>query len=400
MKATAGNPHVLIIVENLPVPLDRRVWQESCALRDAGYRVTVICPQMRGYNAEEETLDGIDIFRHWISEEASGIWGFLREYSSALIGELRLAWRVWRRAKFDVIHICNPPDLLFLVTLPFKFLGKVKVIYDIHDLWPEMFEAKFERRGVFYWGVRLMERLTLHFADLCLATNESVAEKAALRGGRKQMVVVRTSPQAIDTSAPTRDELRKARTYLLGYIGVMGSSDGVHYLIEAAKILIQERNRADLQFLLMGTGPEYESLKQKCVEERLEDFVEMPGRVSDAFLCSALQTMDLGLGADPINAYNDHCTMNKTLEYMAFGKPQVMFGIKEGKVSAGEAAVYVEENSARAFADAIEKLLAQPEKMKEMGKVGRARLSNELSWQASRSNLLRAYGLVLGELKH
>ena len=141
-----SKPCVLIIVENLPVPLDRRVWQESCALRDAGYDVVVICPQMRGHTAAEEKLEGIQIYRHWISEEAGGFFAFFREYASALWGELKLTWKVWRRHRFKVIHLCNPPDILFLVAWPFKWFG-VKIIYDVHDLWPEMFEAKFGRRG-------------------------------------------------------------------------------------------------------------------------------------------------------------------------------------------------------------------------------------------------------------
>src|SRR6185295_19296850 len=178
MKDSAGKPAVLIIVENLPVPLDRRVWQESCALRDAGYEVVVICPRMRGYTTAEEKLDGIQIYRHWICEEASGLFGFIRAYTSALWGELRLAWKAWRRHRFKVVHLCNPADLLFLVALPFKLLFGVKVIYDVHDVWPEMFEAKFGRRGLVYWFVRLAERLTYATADVVLATNESVKDVA------------------------------------------------------------------------------------------------------------------------------------------------------------------------------------------------------------------------------
>ena len=176
-----SKPAVLIIVENLPVPLDRRVWQESRALRDAGYQVVVICPQMRGYTQAEEKAEGIQIYRHWISGEAGGFIGFFREYATALWGETRLAWRAWRRHRFKIIHLCNPPDLLFLVAWPFKLFG-VRVIYDVHDLWPEMFEAKFGKPGLFYWAVRLTERLTYACADVVLATNESVRAVALQRG--------------------------------------------------------------------------------------------------------------------------------------------------------------------------------------------------------------------------
>ena len=383
---------VLIIVENLPVPLDRRVWQESCALRDAGFEVVVICPQMRGCTRAEETLDGIHIYRHWISEEAGGLVGFFREYASALWGETRLAWKAWRRHRFKLIHLCNPPDLLFLVALPFKLAG-VKVIYDVHDLWPEMFEAKFRRRGCFYWAVRLLERLTYACANVVLATNESVRQVALSRGRKSsdRVFVVRTAPKITHTDPPPDASLKNNRRYLVGYVGVMGDADGLDYLIDAAAHVVNQVGRTDVQFLLMGTGPEHEKLLEQRKTLGLAAFVEMPGRVSNEFLFTALRTMDLGVSCDPKNSYNDHCTMNKVLEYMTFGKPQVMFDLKEGRASAGEAALYVAENSASKLGEAIVRLLDDPAARERMGKIGAQRVREELNWERSVEQLLKAY---------
>jgi glycosyltransferase involved in cell wall biosynthesis len=393
----AAKTRVLIIVENLPVPLDRRVWQEACALRDAGHEVTVICPQMRGYTQAEEVLDGIRIYRHWITEEAKGIKGFLGEYASALWGELRCALKAWRRTGFDVIHLCNPPDLLFLVALPFKLFAGVKVIFDVHDLWPEMFEAKFGRRGVLYWCVRLAERFTLALADVVMATNQSVLAAVKQRGRKRDedVFVVRTAPNKLNTSLPEEPALRKGRKHLVGYIGVMGNADGVDYLIKAAEHMVKTRKRDDVQFLLMGSGPEHEELVQLRDRLGLEGHVDMPGRVTNEFLFSALKTMDVGVACDPINDYNDHCTMNKTLEYMAFAKPQVMFGTREGRYSAGEAARYVMENSAEELGDAILEMLDHPAECQRLGEIGYQRLSTELSWERSVEQLLAAYHRAL-----
>ena len=384
---------VLIIVENLPVPLDRRVWQEACALRDAGHEVTVICPRMRGFTVAEEEIDRITIYRHWISGEATGIRGFLAEYSSALFGEWLCALKVWRRRGFDVIHLCNPPDLLFLVALPFKWIAGVKVIYDVHDLWPEMFEAKFKRRGILYWAVRLAERATLAIVDGVIATNQSVLSVVQRRGRKADPVVsiVRTAPHLLDTQAPIEPRLKNGRAFLVGYIGVMGDADGVHFLIEAAHHLVGIRGRTDIQFLLMGSGPEYDNLVRLRDVLGLAEYVDMPGRVSDAFLFSGLRTMDLGVACDPINDYNDHCTMNKTLEYMAVGKAQVMFGPQEGQFSAGASARYVMENSATLLGDAIAELLDDQESREKMGQIGLARLSHDLNWEKSTSNLRAVY---------
>ncbi|HMJ91842.1 MAG TPA: glycosyltransferase family 4 protein [Candidatus Acidoferrum sp.] len=386
-------PAVLIIVENLPVPLDRRVWQEACALRDAGYEVVVICPQMRGHTAAEEVTEGIYVYRHWISEEAGGFIGFFREYASALFGETRLAWKVWRKHRPTIIHLCNPPDLLFVVALPFKLLFGTRVIYDVHDVWPEMFEAKFGGRGLFYWFVRLAERLTYACADVVLATNRSVKRTAVERGGKESgdVFIVRTSPKIATANTQETPALRKGRKFLVGYVGVMGNADGVKFLIDAAAHIVHELARKDVQFLLMGTGPEHANLAAQRDQLGLQEFVDLPGRVTNEFLFSALKTIDLGVSCDPINSYNDHCTMNKVLEYMAFGKAQVMFNLTEGRESAGDAAVYVNENSATQLGDAIVRLLDDPDGRERMGKLGESRVREQLNWERSVVQLLAAY---------
>ncbi len=397
MSPPSRKPAILIVVENLPVPLDRRVWQESCTLRDAGYEVVVVCPRMRGFTAPYECLEGIHIYRHWISDEAGGLVGFLAEYTSALFGETLLAWKAWRRHRFQLIHLCNPPDLLFLVAWPFRLLLGTRVIYDVHDVWPEFFEAKFHRRGPLYWAIRLAERLTYALADVVLATNRSV-QQVALDRGRKwpwEVFVVRTAPRIASASVAPNPALRKGRRFLVGYVGVMGNADGVIHLVEAAHHIVHTRARSDVQFLLMGTGPEYPALVRRRDELRLQPFIDLPGRVSNEDLFAALQTIDVGVACDPANPYNDHCTMNKTLEYMAFGKPQVMYDVTEGRFSAGPSAVYVQGNSPQAMGDAVLSLLDAPETRARMGALGHERLHQELNWDRSVAQLLRAYEVAL-----
>ncbi len=394
---TSQRPRVLILVENLPVPFDRRVWQEACALRDAGYDVTVICPRMRGYTQAEEILDGIQIYRHWITSEAKTTLGFLFEYTSALVGEFWCLLKALRHGRFDIIHLCNPPDLLFLVALPFKLLCGSKIIFDVHDLWPEMFAAKFGARGIFYHAVKLAERCTLAIADVVIATNQSVLNAVRHRGHLDAdcAFIVRTAPSNLDTSTPSDDSLRCGKKHLVGYIGVMGDADGVDYLLEAARHIVHASERTDVHFLLMGSGPEYDTLVAHRDLLCLRDHVTMPGRVSDTYLCTALQTIDLGIACDPMNTYSDHCTMNKVLEYMSFAKPIVMFATVEGRYSAGDAASYVLENSATKLGDAILAMLDDPARREKMGHAGHHRFATELNWQKSTEQLCLAYARCL-----
>lgn len=396
MSSPTAQPAVLIIVENLPVPLDRRVWQECLALRDAGYRVVVVSPQMKGFVKPEEVLDGIHIYRHKIILEAKGIMGFFLEYLSALWSETVLAWKAYRLFRFRIIHMCNPPDLIFAVAWPFKLLG-VRVIFDVHDLWPEMFEAKFKKRNLMYWAVRFAQRLNYACADIVLATNET-NRHAAIENGRKdpsKIFLVRTAPKIPNTSLPANPALKKGRQFLVGYVGVMGSADGVDLLIETAKIIVHEFGRRDIQFLLMGDGPEYQDLLALRDRLNVADFVDMPGWAYNDFLFTALKTIDLGVTCDIPNAYNHSCTMNKVLEYMAFAKPQVSFDLKETRASALDAAVYVQQVSPKDLAKAIVETLDNPAKCTEMGQRGYARLHNDLNWEKSVAQLLAAYKAAL-----
>ncbi len=392
MSTLPTKPSILIIVENLPVPLDRRVWQEAGALRDAGYQVIVICPQMKGFVAPEELLEGIQIYRHRMLPEAKGLAGFFAEYASALWGETVLAWKAYRRHRFKIIHLCNPPDLLFAVAWPFKLLG-VRVIFDVHDLWPEMFEAKFNKRNLMYWAVRVAQRLNYACADVVLATNET-NRQAAIDHGKKdpsRVFLVRTAPKIPNTTLPANPALKNGRKYLVGYVGVMGSADGVHVLLEAASEVVHGLSRRDVQFLLMGDGPEYAELLALRDQLKLGGYVDMPGWAKNDFLFPALKTIDLGVTCDVPNAYNHSCTMNKVLEYMAFAKPQVSFDLKESRASALDAGQYVTEVSPRKLAEAIVSLLDDPARREEMGRKGFDRLHRELNWEKSVEQLLGAY---------
>jgi glycosyltransferase involved in cell wall biosynthesis len=394
-KTKGDKPAILIMVENLPVPPDRRVWQECQALRDAGYEVVVVSPKMKSFVKPYEVIDGVHIYRHKITE-GRGILGFFAEYITALAGETFLAWKAWFKHRFRLIHMCNPPDLMFAVAWPFKLLG-VRVIFDVHDLWPEMFEAKFRKRNLFYWCVRLAQRLNYACADVVLATNET-NRRAALENGKKdpsRVFLVRTAPKIPESNLPANPALKKGRRFLIGYIGVMGSADGVDLLIKTASILVHDFGRKDIQFILLGDGPEFGDLVALRDRLQLTDFVDMPGWADNNTLVPVLKTIDLGVTCDVPNAYNHSCTMNKVLEYMTFGKPQVSFDLVETRASALEAGLYVNEVSARKLAESIIALLDEPAKREAMGRRGYERLHHELNWDKSVAELLRAYETVL-----
>jgi glycosyltransferase involved in cell wall biosynthesis len=380
---------VLILVENLPSPFDRRVWQEATTLRDAGYAVSIICPTGRGCEKKFESLDGIDLWRYDLPAEGAGALGYLIEYSAALAFTFALTFRV----KFDAIHACNPPDLFFLVGGFWKLFGR-KFLFDHHDANPELYVAKFGRRDFFYRLMCLCERLTFRTADVSLATNESYRRIAIERGGMdpRRVFVVRSGPSLERMRVvPPDPGLKKGRKYLVGYVGVMGRQEGIDLLLRAVREIVFSRNRKDVHFGLVGGGTSLDEMKALAKGLGVADYVTFTGRVPDAELLAMLNTADVCVNPDVASEMNDISTMNKIMEYMALGKPIVQFDLAEGRFSAQDASLYARKNDVSDLAGKILELLDDPARRKAMGEYGRRRVVEALEWRHEAPKLLQAY---------
>lgn len=382
----------LILVENLSVPFDRRVWQECTTLRDAGWKVHVICPRGEKRDTEPEAeIDGVRIHRYPLRAATGGPAGYLREYGSALWHTARLARKV---GPVHVVHACNPPDLLFLPALRLKRLG-ARFVFDQHDLVPELYLSRFDRgEDLLYRAVCALERVTYRAADIVLATNESYRDVAIRRGGKRpeDVFVVRSAP-VIERfqPVPPEPELKRGKQHLLCYLGVMGPQDGVDYALRSLAKLRDDLGRTDWHAVFVGAGDAFDTMVELSRRLGLSEQVQFTGRIPDAELVRYLSTADVCLSPDPRNPLNDVSTMNKVMEYMAMGKPIVSFDLKEARVSAGDAAVYAPANDEAQFARHIAVLLDDPEKRARMGKLGQERVGGELSWQNSQTSLLAAY---------
>lgn len=385
---------ILIIVENLPVPFDTRVWQEASTLAREGYTVSVICPKGKGYNLDYEVIDGVHIYRHNLPAEGNGPVGYAREYFAALCHEYRLAKKVFRERGFHVIHGCNPPDNIYMVADRFKSKG-VDYVFDHHDICPELFEAKFGKAsGLLYKSQLWLEKNTYKHCKFAFVTNESYRKIAIERDGMKpeDVVILRSGPRLERLKIqPANPAIKRGKRFMVGYLGVIGQQEGIEYLLEAAEYLRHQKGRDDIFWGIVGGGPHLEALRAKACEMGLDDIVEFTGRVPDARMLDYLNTADVCVNPDEYNAMNDKSTMNKVLEYMALGKPIVQFDLTEGRYSAGESSLYAERNNARDLADKILLLLDDADMRKRMGEYGRNRILNELSWDHTSKALLEAY---------
>ncbi len=384
---------VLLIVENLPMPFDPRVWKEACALRDAGYQVSVLSPSSSSYPRSYELLEGVHIYRHPMPGEARSARGYLWEYGCALFWEVLFTWWIFLTRGFHVIQGCNPPDNIFLVALPFRLFG-VKYIFDHHDVNPELYFAKYERTDMFYRALVLFERWTFHASDVVMSTNESYREIAMRRGGvpAADVFVVRNGPDLsrFRPVAPV-PALRYGKRFLVGYVGTMSIQEGLDILLEVARN-IRARGRSDVHFTCVGGGPGLADLRRMAHDMELEDMFNFTGRIPDKDLLDVLSTADVCVNPDKPCEMNDLSTMIKISEYMALGKPIVQFDLKEGRYTAGEASLYADNNNqVPDFADKILWLLDHPEESRRMGRSGFQRVQDHLAWEYSVKQLLAAY---------
>jgi glycosyltransferase involved in cell wall biosynthesis len=396
MRLTAPSERrkrVLILVENLSVPFDRRVWQEARALHAAGYSVSVICP--KGAEAEPgfEVIEDVHVYRYRPAPEASSAAGYAREYATALVATFLLTWKVLLTRGFDVIHACNPPDLLFLIGGFFKLFGK-KFVFDHHDINPELYEAKFSRRDVVYRLMRWLEYLSFRAADVSLATNESY-RRIAIERGRMQpprVFVVRSGPSLERMRImPPDARLKCGRRFLVGYVGVMGEQENIGSLLLSVRYIVYVLRRTDIHFGLVGSGTSLADLRALATRLGIDRYVTFTGRVSDEIMLKVLNTADVCVNPDAPNEMNDKSTMNKILEYMALGKPIVQFDLTEGRVSAQGASLYARRGDVEDFANKIVELLDDASQRKAMGELGRRRVEDALEWRRQVPALLAAY---------
>jgi glycosyltransferase involved in cell wall biosynthesis len=399
-----GRPfRVLLIVENLAVPFDRRVWSEAKTLTQAGCLVSVICPKGLGAMKSYELLDGVHIYRHAMPFEAKRAAGYPLEYGWALLCEFFLCWRVLFAHGFDVIQACNPPDTIFLIGAFFKILFGKYFVFDHHDINPELYISKFGKKGFFYRLLVLLEKLTFRTADISLATNESYRRIALGRGGMepKNVFVVRSGPDLNRIQRlPPNPALRHGRRYLIGYVGVIGSQEGIDLLLKAVKIVVEQHRRTDIHFGIVGGGPALAEMKTLAETLGVAEFVTFTGRVNDHDLFEMLNTADVCVNPDKADEMNDKSTMNKIMEYMALAKPIVQFDLTEGRVSAAEASLYAARNDPSDMAAKLVELIDDPTRRARMGAFGRQRIEKELSWAHEAPKLLEAHAELIRRSEH
>jgi glycosyltransferase involved in cell wall biosynthesis len=389
---------ILIIVQNLPVPFDRRVWLECQALLSAGHQVVVVCPKGDG-DPSYQVIDTVELYKYRPYAPGGSKAGFIAEYAYSFLATAWLTLKARRSGRFAVMQACNPPDIFWPIALALRALDRTRFVFDHHDLCPELYESRFpDGPKLPHKMLRALERRTHRTADHVISTNGSYRDVAVNRSGKPagDVTIVRSGPDPdrLRRGEP-RPELRRGRRFLAAYIGVMGPQDGVDIVVRAADVVVHQLGRDDIAFTLIGSGDCFDELVALRDELGLAGHVEFTGRAPDELVARILSTADAGLSPDPKNPLNDVSTMNKTMEYMAFELPVVAFDLRETRVSAGEAGTYVTPNDVGEYARTIVELMDDEPRRSRLGKLGRARVEQDLAWSHQQRAYLGVYRAMI-----
>lgn len=411
MKESAGK--ILMIVEN-PYPQDTRVRNEANKLYRAGYKVSVVAKKYPNQSPFED-VSGVKVYRvPWFevfkkSTESKSIFtkffykvatkvGYIIEYFYFTFAAFITSIIVLLKEGFDVVHLHNPPNTLFVIGLFYRLLGK-KFVFDHHDLSPELFLSRYKTNGGIIHKVLLLEeKLCLRSANIVIATNESYKEIDIVRGKKRpeDIFIVRNGPDLnLFKEVEPDKELKQSGKTILVYIGVMGPQDGVDYLLRSLHLLVNHFNRKDFYCVIIGPGDSLEDLKRLREELELQEYCRFTGKIPFEDLLRYLSSADICVDPNPSNPLNDYSTWIKVMEYMSLGKPIVSYNLKETRFSAQQAALYATPNNEKEFAEKIIQLMDNSDLRKEMGMFGKQRVQNELAWEIVSENLLDAYRKLL-----
>ncbi len=396
-----GAAHVLLLVENLPVPADFRAWLIAGTLRDAGYVVSVISPASVAWPAGHDLRDGIHIERHTLPCEARGWYAYPLEYAAALWHELRLSIRVFRRQRVDVIHACNPPDLLWLIGLFWRVRG-VRFVFDHHDLCPELILAKVQcqaprqlrwwHRGLYHLSL-VLERISHGCADMVLATNDSYRRVSLERNHypADKLITVKTAPTRAEIATAPRHLPRHAAPLTVAYVGVMAAQDGVDGLLRVVRRL-RDAHHLEVSLILIGDGPERAALEQLAHELEVAAQVRFTGFLSRTDMLARLAQCDVGVTPDPPGPMNNASTMLKVLDYLLCGLPQVLYDLPENRVTAGAAGAYARPGDEHDLAAVLARVLTDDALRVTLATRAREQLGT-LAWEDNGARALcEAYG--------
>jgi glycosyltransferase involved in cell wall biosynthesis len=374
----------VILLENFTYPQDTRVRNEAESLAGAGHRVTVLAPRAPGQSARER-IEGVEVRRYRTVWAEGSPWSYLLEYGVAHAQLLARSLVALVRG-VDVLHFNGPPDTLAIAGLLARLAGR-KVVYDMHDSAPELFDAKFDS-SILLRALRIAQKAAIRCADEVIVTNETQRQLVMERGARppEDVTIVRNGPRISEFPDPPPGPAGSLTEPKLVYVGTLDVQDGV---LELPEILRAQALQA-AHLTIVGKGAALAELRARCRQAGVEHRVTFTGHVPHERVPALIAEADIGIDPAPGTELNHGSTMIKVAEYMGCGRPVVAYDLRETRRTAGEAALYAPCGEPTAFVELIDDLARDGERRLRMGRKARER-ALELTWDRSEQALRAVY---------
>ncbi len=384
---------IVMAVANNNYPADSRVRNEAQSLADAGHELTVIAPRGRN-QSHHETINGVRVFRYPAPPRGRGVIAYGIEFIYVTIATLLAVLYIWWRFGLDVLHVHNPPDTLFIAGLIPRLFGK-KLVFDHHDLAPELYLTKFETKGgLLHWLLLWLERLTCKAANRVIVVNHSYFCNDVERNGVKpeHVTIVRNAPPLSYTeSIEPAAEISSRAQIVAGYLGHIARQDGVDHMIRALHHVQADFGYDDWYAVIIGPSDDMSPLLRLAEELGIANKVWFTGYQPETEWRRFLAGVDICFVPDPANALNDKSTMIKMMDYMSLGKPVVAYDLKENRVSGGNAVLYARASDPKDMARQFMRLVEDQDLREHLGRLGKQRIHQSLAWEYSEKNLLGLY---------
>jgi glycosyltransferase involved in cell wall biosynthesis len=382
-----------MLLENLPYPEDVRVRFEAQSLARAGHHVTVVAPRAPE-QPRRDHIAGVNVVRYRRPDGSRhGRASFIFEYLVAGIA-LHLAALRQLVGGATVLHLHNPPDVLFPAGALYRLLGR-KVMFDHHDLFPDTVELKFGR-GLMSRIGRFCQRMTFAVANHVISTNASYARIAVAEGrhDRQAVTIVRNGPPSAWTQLALRQRDGSLDDVHLAYLGRISAQDGLDGIVPVIAHLCREGSPVEARLTVIGDGDARPEVERQLAELGLADRVSFSGLVPHRRIPELLRSADICVDPAPATEVNERSTMTKISEYLALGKPVVAYDLLETKRTVGDAGLLVPRGDIGAFAQAIVALATDSALRRRLGQRARDRAAASLTWEHSEPALLAAYAAL------
>jgi glycosyltransferase involved in cell wall biosynthesis len=304
---------------------DPRVSRYAKALVEEGSHVDMIALRKEG-QCKYERIDGVHLYRlqkRKINEKNFVSYCF--RISKFFVLSMMKLTRLAMVRPYDVVHVHNIPDFLVFVALVPK-LRKAKVILDIHDIFPEFFQSKFNSSedSIGTSIAKFVERSSTRFADHIIVANHIWAERLISRGlpqGKCTALINYPDLKIFSRSGGGDNPNRMAAEFRLVYPGSLNWHQGLDIAVRAMPMILESIPTAYLH--IYGDGTERKALQELSCTLNVDKRVVFHNNVPVNEIAGEIAKANVGIVPKRASGFGNEALSTKIMEYMSVGIPVI-----------------------------------------------------------------------------